>query len=96
MSEEADIEKRADEITDAKTDVPAPAEPDKETPLEEARRLKDELKAITEEMRKERGLLETHRAEMQLAGKGWAGQKPKTQEEIDQEEADKITKNFFP
>lgn len=96
MTDETRMAERAKEITDGRTDTPeARPHVDTESPLEEARKLKADLLALTETMAKERHEMERHRAEMTLSGQGWAGQKPITQEEKDKEDADKIINNFL-
>lgn len=67
-----------------------------ETPLEEVKRISEETKKIAEGNNKTLAKMQELQAEMQIGGRADAGQvdKPKTQEEQDQAEADKIVGAF--
>jgi len=93
--QEEALEKKADEITTGKI-----GKPDEKTSAGiydkvRAERLADE-KAL-KEMREEREKMQKTMAEMALAGRAHGAQ-PKilTQEEKDQEEANKLIKKFYP
>jgi len=97
MNDEEQLKERTEEIVDAKVPdaLKADPTPDVESPLEEARKLKKEMKKISEDMTREREIIEKHRAEMMLSGRSIAGQKPETQEEKDKAEADEIIRNYL-
>ena len=67
-----------------------------ESPLEEAKRISLENKELLTKIGEERQKLEELSAEIRISGKSDAGHisKKQTQEEIDQEAADKIVKQF--
>ena len=93
MTEKELIEK-TEEIADARTDEVKEVEVKTESPLEEARRLKEELKEVTSNMSYERQRLELLRANSYLDGRSLAGHAPMSQEDIDQAEADAMIKRF--
>lgn len=69
-----------------------------ETPLEEVQRVSTETKKIAEENTKLVERMEALQVEMSLSGKAMAGQAPlkeKTQDDIDQEDANKIVEQFI-
>jgi len=93
MTEKELIEK-TEEIADARTDEVKEVKVKTESPLEEARRLKEELKEVTSNMSHERQRLELLRANSYLDGRSLAGKAPMSQEDIDQAEADAMIKRF--
>lgn len=86
-SSETQLEVKAKEIADAKTEKT-------ESPLEEARRLNTENKTFLAQIRKEREDFEQKKAEWEISGRAEAGQRPMTQDDIDQKEADKMLNRF--
>lgn len=92
MAEE--ISKRAEEITEAKTGNEFAVE--KANPIEEAKRLNDDLLKNLAEMRQLKTDMEKAAAYMMLSGKSMANHAPKekTEEEKIQEEADKLIGRF--
>ena len=67
-----------------------------ETPLEEVKRIAEETKKVAESNRETMARLEEINANITLSGRSQAGQtiRKKTQEDIDQEEADKMINQF--
>jgi len=67
-----------------------------ETPLEEVKRIAEETKKIAEENRATVAKLEEINANIALSGRSQAGQviRKQSQEEADQEDADKIVNQF--
>ncbi len=86
--DEALIEKKAAELKEGSE------EGSNESPLEEARRLNIETKKTLESIQDERDTLAVQKATAELHGKASAGQKTKTQEDIDQETAEEIINRF--
>lgn len=69
-----------------------------ETPLDEVKRISEETKKIAEMNKETLAKLEEVNANITLAGRADAGRvvRKQTQEEKDQEDADKITNQFNP
>jgi len=85
-----DLIKKAEELTTAKTGEDTKVK--RESPLEEARRLRDESQEFLKNISIERQKMEELAANIALSGRGLAGEIPKveTQDDKDKEEADKI------
>jgi len=91
-----DVLGKAEETIEARDDEGKPVK--LESPLEEARRISLENKELLKKIGEERQKLEELSAEIRISGKTDTGHisKKKTQEEIDQEAADRIVTQFEP
>lgn len=92
--DEKQLQTKADEIVDAKTDKT-------ETPLEEIKRLNTETKDLViqlkkdkEELENAKEMMEAKKAIQEMKGTATAGQKPLTQEDVDTARADEILKRL--
>lgn len=86
---------KTEDLTLAKTGKELVTEPQL-NPIDEAKRINDELQANIKEMRSLKDEMQKASAYMMISGRAQAGQAPKekTQAEIDQEAADKLIKRF--
>ena len=68
-----------------------------ESPLEEVKRVNEETKRNIQLLSEERAKLEKLQANILVQGRAFAGEviKNKSQEELDQEQADKMVKSFL-
>jgi len=88
---EKQIESVGADIVRARTGVDMP----QESPLEEARRIRDETKSMVNSIQTERVKFEQAIADLALAGRGMGTPaKPKTQAELDAERAAELVKSF--
>ena len=95
---ETELEEKAEEVEKTQ-DKPKEEESAGESPvspLEEARKLNKETKEMMKLMKDQRALMDTEKANIMLGGRSTAGQtpKPKTQDDKDTEEADKMLGMF--
>jgi len=93
----SDIEKRAAEVNMGRTGEGIDATYDSsESPMDKVQRLNKETEDTLKKIQGERKEMEKLYANQMLSGRSRAGEedKPKTQEQIDQEEADKILAGY--
>lgn len=90
-----EFKEKSEDLTLAKTGKELILEP-RLNPIDEAKKVNDELQKNIQEMRALKDEMEKASAYMMLGGRALASQAPreKTQEERDQEAADKLIKRF--
>ena len=90
-----DLEEKGAEIKEAREEGSKVAvEEATESPLAEARRLKDEIKEAQKKLSEERAKFEEMMAETRISGRAEGGTRKETQEDKDQAEADRFLRAF--